>query len=91
MRKTPPVPKKLNGEQEAHLIAICCSQAPQGRARWTLSLLVNELKERGIVTEISRETVRQALKKPVTTLEKTTLLHCPKGFSPFCRSFWRWY
>lgn len=63
VRKTPPVPKKLDGEKEAHLIAICCSQAPEGRARWTLSLLVNELKKRSIVTEISRETVRQTLKK----------------------------
>lgn len=78
MRKTPPVPKKLNGEQEAHLIAICCSQAPEGRARWTLSLLVNELKERGIVTEISRETVRQALKKTSYDLGKNNVIASPK-------------
>ena len=62
-RKKPPVPKKLDGEKEAHLIAICCSSAPEGRARWTLSLLANELKTRGIVTQISRETVRKTLKK----------------------------
>lgn len=63
IRPSPPVPKKLDGEKEAHLIAICCSTAPEGRARWTLSLLVNELKQRGVVTQISRETVRQTLKK----------------------------
>lgn len=63
VRTAPPVPKKLDGEKEAHLIAICCSTAPEGRDRWTLSLLVNELKKRGIVTQITRETVRQTLKK----------------------------
>ena len=63
IRTSPPLPKKLDGEKEAHLIAICCSTAPEGRDRWTLSLLVNELKKRGIVTQISRETIRQTLKK----------------------------
>jgi transposase len=63
VRVSPPTPKKIDGESEAHLIAICCSAPPDGRARWTLKLLVNELKARKIVTEISRETVRQTLKK----------------------------
>lgn len=63
VRLSPPVPKKLDGDKEAHLIAICCSNAPEGRARWTLSLLVDELKQRGVVTQISRETIRQTLKK----------------------------
>lgn len=63
VRSTPPTLPKLDGEKEAHLIAICCSPAPEGRSRWTLSLLVNELKVRRIVTEISRETVRKTLKK----------------------------
>lgn len=63
MRTCPPVPQKLDGEKEAHLIAICCSTAPEGRDKWTLSLLVDELTRRGVVTQISRETVRQTLKK----------------------------
>ena len=63
IRTSPPTPKKIDGAKEAHLIAICCSNAPEGRDRWTLSLLVNELKKRGIVTQISRETIRQTLKK----------------------------
>ena len=62
-RAYPPVPKKLDGEKEAHLIALCCSTAPEGRERWTLSLLVKEMKNRGFVTQISRETIRQTLKK----------------------------
>ena len=55
--------KKLDGEAEAHLIAIACSEAPQGRASWTLKLLADELVEREMVDSISTETVRKALKK----------------------------
>jgi len=63
VRETPPHQPKIDGEKEAQLIAICCSEPPEGRTRWTLSLLVDEMKERGIVTEICQETVRKALKK----------------------------
>ena len=62
-RETPPHQPKIDGEKEAHLVAICCSEPPEGRTRWTLSLLVDEMKERGIVTEICRETIRKTLKK----------------------------
>lgn len=62
-RATPPVPPKIDGRVEAHLVAICCGQAPEGRTRWTLSLLASELKRRGLVTHVCAETVRQALKK----------------------------
>jgi hypothetical protein len=62
-RQTPPVPPKVDGRVEAHLVAICCSDAPEGRTRWTLELLANELKRRGFVTSISLETVRKTLKK----------------------------
>lgn len=62
-RESPPIEPKLDGRQEAQLVAICCSPPPEGRAVWTLSLLVDALKKRGIVTEISRETVRKGLKK----------------------------
>ena len=63
VRLTPPVPPKIDGRIAAHLIAICSSKAPEGRARWTLKLLVNELKSRRLVTEVCIETVRRALKK----------------------------
>jgi hypothetical protein len=52
-RICPPNPPKLNGEQEAQLIALCCSTPPEGRAHWSLRLITKELKTRGIVTEIS--------------------------------------
>lgn len=62
-RDTPPVPPKIDGHVEAHLVAIRCGPAPEGQARWTLKLLADELKARGLVTEVCIETVRRALKK----------------------------
>lgn len=62
-RTTPPVPRKFDGRTEAQIVAICCSQAPEGRTRWTLSLIVDELKKRRIVTSVSPETIRKTLKK----------------------------
>ena len=63
VRTEPPTPAKIDGRAEAHLVAICCSKAPAGRTRWTLSLLAGELKRRGLVSSVSVETVRKALKK----------------------------
>ena len=56
-------PRKLDGAQEAHLVALACSPAPKGRDRWSLRLLADKLVELEIVDEISHETVRQTLKK----------------------------
>jgi transposase len=55
--------RKLDGKAEAQLIALSCSPAPPGRARWTLRLLAERLVELEIVEEICHETVRQTLKK----------------------------
>ena len=62
-RATPPVPPKVDGRVEAHLIATCCGPLPEGRARWTLRLLAEDLAGRGLVTRVSVETVRRALKR----------------------------
>jgi len=55
--------RKLDGDQEAHLVALACSAPPEGRKRWTLRLLAQRLVELEVVDEISYETVRQALKQ----------------------------
>ena len=55
--------RKLDGAGEAQLIALTCSQPPEGRAGWTLRLLADQLVECEIVDSISTETVRQTLKK----------------------------
>jgi transposase len=54
---------KLDGETEAHLIALRCSEPPNGQGRWTLRLLADRMVELGYVDELSHETVRQVLKK----------------------------
>ena len=55
--------RKLDGAQEARLIALACGSAPEGRARWTLRLLADKLVELEVVDSIATETVRQVLKK----------------------------
>jgi len=55
--------KKIDGDVEAHLIALSCSKPPPGRARWTLRLLADSIVELGYVQSLSHEAVRQTLKK----------------------------
>lgn len=54
---------KLDGRAEAQLIALACSDAPDGHERWTLRLLAEKLVELQVVDTISHEAVRQRLKK----------------------------
>jgi transposase len=61
--RPPPTAPKLDGEGEARLVALACSKPPQGRARWTLQMLADELVRLEVVDSICDETVRQALKK----------------------------
>src|SRR5215210_8728131 len=64
--------RKLDGAQEAHLIALACSAPPEDYARWTLRLLAQRMVELAYVDTLSHETVRQTLKKerPQTAPEK---------------------
>lgn len=62
-RTKPPTPKKLDGDQEARIIATRLGPAPKGFANWSLRLLAGHIVELGIVDSISHETVRQTLKK----------------------------
>src|SRR5712691_12041569 len=55
--------RKITGEEEAHLIALCCSQAPEGHERWTLRMLADKMVELDIVESVSHETIRRTLKK----------------------------
>jgi transposase len=55
--------RTFDGAAEARLIALACSQPPEGRACWTLRLLAEKLVELEVVDSVSHETVRQALKK----------------------------
>ncbi len=59
----PGAQRKLDGKQEAHLIAVACSDPPDGRQHWTLKLLADEVVKLEFTDTISPETVRQILKK----------------------------
>ena len=63
VQEKPPTPPIVDGEIEPQLVAICCSEPPAGRVRWTMQMLADALMDRRIVTRISAETVRRVLKK----------------------------
>lgn len=58
-----PAQRKMDGELEAHLVALSCSQADGGRKRWTVRLLADKLVQLGYVDQISHQTVWVTLKK----------------------------
>ena len=60
--------RKLDGEQEARLVALACSEPPKGQARWSLRLLADRMVELEVVEEISYQTVRRTLKKTSLSL-----------------------
>ncbi len=62
-RQSAPTPKRLDGEQEAQVIAMRLGTPPKGYANWSLRLLARKVVELGIVESVSHETVRQTLKK----------------------------
>jgi hypothetical protein len=53
----------IDGEKEAYLIAIACSETPVGKSNWTLQMLADKMVELKVVEQVSTETVRQTLKK----------------------------
>jgi transposase len=55
--------RRLDGRQEAHLVALACGDPPAGQARWSLRLLAGELVRLEVVEAVSHETVRRTLKK----------------------------
>jgi hypothetical protein len=62
--------KKVDGDFEAHLVALSCSEPPEGFARWSLRILADKVVELGYIDNISHETVRSVLKKRNQTLAK---------------------
>lgn len=62
-REIPPIKPKLDGEKEARLIAIACSQPPEGYCRWTMQMLADKIVEMNIVESVSDSTVWRTLKK----------------------------
>ncbi len=67
-RATPPVARLFDGKAEAQLIALACSEAPDGRNRWTLQLLSERVVELGIVPHCTANTIHEVLKETKLSL-----------------------
>jgi transposase len=59
--------RKIDGDVEAQLVALACSSPPEGRSRWTLQMLADQLVELRLVDSLSAEGVRQRLKKTISS------------------------
>jgi len=66
-RQTPPIEPIFDGEAQAQLIALACSEPPEGYARWTIRLLAEKVVERNIVPKAHFNTVGRALKKTLSS------------------------
>ena len=62
-RETPPIPAKVDGEMEAKIIAVACSEPPKGYSKWTLRMIAGRCVELGYFDAISHQTVFRVLKK----------------------------
>jgi transposase len=69
------VPRLLDAKQARLVIGLACSDAPEGRAEWTMQLLADKLVERKVVDSISDETVRRVLKKQTQALTKPAMVY----------------
>lgn len=70
--------RTLDGGQEAHLVALACSDPPHGRREWTMQLLADTLVTLGVVATISDETVRRTRKKGASNRGSTSSGACPR-------------
>lgn len=85
----PDVPGKLDGPAEARLVTLCCSTPPDGRDRWTLQLLCDELARLKIVRSVCPETVRKYLKKTNLSLGRASGSASPKKTGRDLSRGWR--
>lgn len=67
-RETPPIPRKLDSEAEAKIIALACSKPPEGYSRWSVRLLRDKAVELGLVDDISHMIIHRLLKETNTRL-----------------------
>ena len=78
-RAMPAVQKIFDGEKEAKLIALACSNPPKGRVRWTLRLLEEKVVELNIVDKASDNTIGRVLKKHSQAPPQRAMGHSTKG------------
>ena len=76
--------RTFDGASEARLIALACGAPPEGKARWTLRLLTEQLVELQVLDTVSRECVRQALKKRTPAALEEDVVHPTKAVGGVC-------
>lgn len=81
--------RKLDGAQEAKLIALACSDPPAGRVSWTMQLLADTLVELEIVDSIGREAVRTTLKKTCSSRGSNSSGCCLRDTTPSSSARWK--
>ena len=82
-------PRRLDGDQEAHLIALACSEPPEGRDRWTLRLLAGRMVELEYTERVSYETVRVTLKKTRSSHGSRNASSSPRRRAASSSGAWR--
>ena len=81
--------RKLDGTQEAKLVAVACSQPPAGRVCWTMQLLADKMVELQVVETISDETVRVTLKKTRSNPGRRNIGCCLPNTTPILSARWK--
>ena len=81
--------RKLDGAQEAKLVALACSDPPSGRVSWTMQLLADKLVELDIIDAIGREAVRTTLKKTRSSRGGRNTGCCPPNATPTSSARWK--
>ena len=81
--------RKMTGNEEAHLIALYCSQAPAGHERWTLRMLADKMVELDMIDSVSHETIRRTLKKMNVNLGKRKNGVFRQNKMPLSSATWR--
>jgi len=81
--------RKLDGRQEAHLVALACSSPPAGRVCWTMQLLADKLVELEIIESIGREAVRTTLKKTFFSPGAKSNGCCRPSKTPILSARWK--
>ena len=88
-RETPPVAAKVTGDVEAKIIALACTQPPEGYSRWTVRLLADKVVELSILPEISYVTVQRTLKKRISSSPEAYMVHTTAPERRFCCQYGR--
>jgi transposase len=81
--------RKMTGDEEAHLLALYCSQVPEDHERWTLRMLADKMVELAIIDSVSHETIRRTLKKMNVNLGKRKNGVFRQSTMPLLSATWR--